>query len=361
VDRRAFVSAVALALLAAPLIARAQQAGKIPRIGLLWPGFSAAPSPLREAFLDGLRELGYVEGRTIIIEYRYAEGKVVAATGRSAEAVKRATATIPVVMATSGDAVMQGLVASLARPGGNVTGLTVSSPELVGKQMELLLEAVPKTSRVGVLGCRLGPVGEQSWAQSQAAAQTLGVQVVSLEVRDPSGLTAAFETARKERVQAVLVLDCSIIHPSASKIVGLAAASRLPGMYPFRGYADAGGLMAYSPDVRAQFRCAAAYVDKILKGAKPGDLPVGRASGPGPARSGRARLDPPLGQALSRRGLRPLLDRETTAAQDGARLAGAHAADSRLRPLERAVPDPTLGFAGEVRPSRTPAAPAEWR
>jgi putative ABC transport system substrate-binding protein len=170
VDRRAFVSGVALALLAAPLIARAQQAGKIPRIGLLWPGISAAPSPLREAFLDGLRELGYVEGRT--------------------------------------------------------------------------------------------------------AAQTLGVQVVSLEVRDPSGLTAAFETARKERVQAVLVLDCSIIHPSASKIVGLAAASRLPGMYPFRGYADAGGLMAYSPDVRAQFRRAAAYIDKILKGAKPGDLPV---------------------------------------------------------------------------------------
>jgi putative ABC transport system substrate-binding protein len=292
-DRRTFMAALAGSVLAAPLAAAdAQQAGKIPRIGLLSPGFSAAPSPLREAFLDGLRELGYVVGRTIVIEYRYAEGKderlsglasdlvqgkpdvIVAATGRSAQAVKRATATIPVVMASSGDAVMQGLVASLARPGGNVTGLTVSSPELVGKQMELLLEAVPKTSRVGVLGCRLGPVGDPSWVQSQAAAQTLGVQVVSLEVRDPSGLTAAFETARKERVQAVLVLDCSIIHPSASKIVGLAAASRLPGMYPFRGYADAGGLMAYSPDVRAQFRRAAAYVDRILKGAKPGDLPV---------------------------------------------------------------------------------------
>jgi putative tryptophan/tyrosine transport system substrate-binding protein len=199
---------------------------------------------------------------------------IVAATGRAAVAVKKATRTIPVVMASSGDAVKDGLVASLARPGGNVTGLTVSSPELVGKQMELLLAAVPRTSRVGVLGCPLGPVGEESFAQSQAAAQTLGVQVVSLKVRDSGGLVQAFETARKERVQAMLVLDCSPIHPFGSKIVALSAENRLPAMYPFRGYADAGGLMAYSPDVLAQFRRAAAFVDKILKGVKPADLPV---------------------------------------------------------------------------------------
>jgi ABC-type uncharacterized transport system substrate-binding protein len=291
IGRRACFAAVATLVVAA-LAAESQTAAKIPRIGLLSPGLSTAPSTLREAFLDGLRELGYVDGRTVVIEYRYAEGRderlsrlasdlvkmkpdvIVAETGRSAEAVKRLTGTIPVVMASSGDPVRQGLVASLARPGGNVTGLTVSSPDVVGKQLELLLAAVPKASRVGVLGCRLGPVGDALWDQSQAAAHTLGVRVVFLEVRDPSGLASAFDTAHKERVQALLVLDCSVIHPSASKIVALSMVSRLPGMYPFRGYADAGGLMAYSPDIRTQFRRAAHFVDKILKGTKPADLPV---------------------------------------------------------------------------------------
>jgi putative ABC transport system substrate-binding protein len=289
--RRAFVAGLG-AVLAAPLPSEGQQAGKIPRIGFLSPEFSLSPSPVRAAFLDGLRELGYVEGRTIVIEYRYAEGRddrlsslaldlvrlkpdvIVAATGRSAEAVKRETATIPVVMASSGDAVTNGLVTSLAHPGGNITGLTVSSPALVGKQMELLRAIVPNRARVGILGCRAGPVGDQLWAESHAAAQAVGVDVVSMEVRDVSELAAAFKTARSEGAQALLVLDCSIIHPGGAQIVALSVEHRLPAIYPFGAYAKGGGLMAYGPDVGAQFRRAAVYVHKILKGAKPADLPV---------------------------------------------------------------------------------------
>ncbi len=287
----AVILTLALGILAAPLAADAQPPGKIPRIGLLRAG--TPPDPYVEAFREGLRELGYAEGQSIAIEYRWAEGKlerlpdlaaelvrlkvdvIVTATTSGVQAARRATSTIPIVMAAVGDPVVTGLVASLARPGGNITGLSLLSPELSGKRLELLREAVPKLSPVAVLWNSANPAMILSFRETQTAAQVLGVSLQSWEVQgDPQDFERAFSMISKERPHAlVVVLDpFTILH--RSRIVELAAKHRLPAMYDVRAFVEAGGLMSYGPSVPDMYRRAATYVDKILKGAKPAELPV---------------------------------------------------------------------------------------
>jgi putative ABC transport system substrate-binding protein len=288
VDRRTWLVGFP-GLLAAPLAADAQPAGKNPRIGILRPG--SPPDPLLDAFRQGLRELGYDEGRNISIEYRWAEGKderlpglaadlvrlkvdvIVAGVG-AVEAAKRATTTIPIVMPVSNDPVRVGLVASLARPGGNITGLTSLSRELPGKWMELLKEALPRVSRVAVLWDPAGDPGQVS--TSEAAARSLGVRLHVLKVGDrTAGFEPAFAEARKNDAEALIVLGSPFFYVHRTRLVELAAKHRLPTIYAQREFViGAGGLMSYGADYGHQFRRAATYVDKILKGAKPADLPV---------------------------------------------------------------------------------------
>ncbi len=296
--RATFTVLFTLALFAAALAAEAQQAGKVYRLGY----FGIGPPPdgrdtRLDLFRQGLRDLGYVEGRNIALEIRYSGGRperlpdvaaelvglkvdvIVTTSGVVAVAAKKATQTIPIVMLASGDAVRQGLVASLARPGGNVTGFTMISPELSRKRLELLREMLPKLSRVGVLWCgAAGPVADQEWAETRAAADVLGVQLSSLEASGRDELARAFAVATKQRVQAILVLDCSRLHSSHAHIADLSLKYRLPAMYPFPRYPQAGGLMSYGVNDQDTPRRAATYVDKILKGAKPADLPVEQPS-----------------------------------------------------------------------------------
>jgi putative ABC transport system substrate-binding protein len=279
----------ALALLAAPLAAPAQQPGKTARIGFLF--FVTSPS-LDEAFRQGLHELGYVEGQNIAIEYRSAEGKderlpglaaelvrlkvdvIVAASPPATEAAKGATSTIPIVFAVSGDPVAAGLVASLARPGGNITGLATISGDVLGKQLELLKGVAPKVSRVAVLQNPSNPGHALMLPQAEGAARALGVQLQVLKARTPSEIEAAFAAMSSQRAGGVLVLRDALFRAQRAQIVALAAKRRLPAVYGLREEAEAGGLMAYGASVPHMFRRAATYVDKILKGAKPADLPV---------------------------------------------------------------------------------------
>jgi putative ABC transport system substrate-binding protein len=286
----ALAAALVLGLLAAPLAARAQQPpAKTARIGLL---FFVPTPPLDEAFRQGLRELGYIEGQNIAIEYRSAEGKserlpglaaelvrlkvdvIVAASPPATEAAKRATSTIPIVFTVSGDPVAEGLVTSLARPGGNITGLATISPELVGKQLEMLKGVAPKVTRVAVLQNPSTGLHPVALRQAEDAARALGVQLQILEARTPSEIDAAFAAMRSQRAGGVLVLRDAMFRTQRAQIVALAAKSRLPAVYGFREQAEAGGLMAYGASVPQLFRRAATYVDKILKGAKPANLPV---------------------------------------------------------------------------------------
>jgi putative ABC transport system substrate-binding protein len=286
VDRRGFLLTALAGALAAPLVAEAQQAGKVARIGVLAVS-AAAFSPRIEAFRKGLREHGYVEGKNIVFEYRYAEGKldrlldlatelvalkvdvIVTASLPVVRAAQKATSTIPIVFAAVGDPVATGLVKSLARPGQNITGLSILGPELDGKRLELLKEAVPKTSRVAIL---FGP--ESPRKELEIAAQALGIQLISLPVRELGDFEPAFETARKENVHALLTSPSPLLNTVRERIVELAAKNRLPAMYAGPEFVEAGGLMSYAPSYTDLFRRAATYVDKILKGAKPGDLPV---------------------------------------------------------------------------------------
>ena len=287
-DRRAWLVG-SLGLLAAPLDADAQPAGRNPRIGILRPG--SPPDPLLDAFRQGLRELGYEEGRNISIEYRWAEGRderfpglaadlvrlkvdVIVAGAGAVEAAKHATTTIPIVMPVSNDPVRVGLVASLARPGGNVTGLTSLSGQLPGKWMELLKETLPRVSRVAVLWDAAGDPSQVT--TSEAAARSLGVRLQMLKVGDrTAGFEPAFAEARKNDTGALIVLGSPFIYGHRARLVELAAKYRLPTIYPQREFViGAGGLMSYGADYRHQFRRAATYVDKILKGAKPADLPI---------------------------------------------------------------------------------------
>jgi putative ABC transport system substrate-binding protein len=272
--------------------AEAQQPAKIPRIGFL--GFTSLSGIAAriEAFRQGLRELGYVDGKNIVIEYRSAEGKldrlselaaelvrfkvdVIVTSGPSVtRAVKEATTTIPIVMGFDTDPVGNGFVASLARPGGNITGLSVVSPELSGKQLELLKEIVPKLSRVAVLGTSTNPGNSQALKETELAAGAYTVQLQNLDLLSPKDIETAFRDASKGRAGAVLVLASPIIESHRTQIADLAAKNRLPAIYYAPEFVEAGGLMSYGTSFADLFRRAATYVDKILKGAKPGDLPV---------------------------------------------------------------------------------------
>ena len=293
VRRRALLLG-SLGFLVAPIAAVAQSPAKVPRIGLLGGAGPTAPeaSHLWGAFLQGLRDLGYVDGQTVVIEGRWYGDQtdlvqvlaselvrlpvdvIVAGTSPAPEAARRVTSTIPIVMLSHPDPVGSGLVASLARPGGNVTGLSSVSPELRGKQIQLLQEALPGLSRVAILSNPSIPSHVTDVRETEAAARALKMRLRVLEVRAPSELAGAFSTAAKERVGALVVLSGTIFFAHRTRIVELATQNRLPTMYSWRENAEAGGLMAYGPSLRDNWRRAAWYVDRILKGAKPGDLPV---------------------------------------------------------------------------------------
>jgi len=292
-DRRAFISTLAGGLLAAPLAAEAQQAAKIARIGYLALNRAAAPDVL-EAFLQGLRDLGYVEGRNVVIEYRDAEGKaerlpalaaelvalkveVIVAPGTlAALAAKQATGTIPIVFPSVGDPVTEGLVTSLARPGGNVTGLSNLTPELVGKGLELLKQAVPGVSRVAVLWQPGGSerTEKDNLKAADVAARALAVRLQFVEARGPADFDRAFSDMTRARASALTVWPYAMFINERRRLVDLAAKHRLPTVYGVREFVVAGGLMSYGPARADLFRRAATYVDRILKGAKPADLPV---------------------------------------------------------------------------------------
>src|SRR5437773_3821248 len=283
-----------LSLLAAPLAADAQQAGKVPRIGFLGVTSSSDRPSHLDAFRQRLRELGWVEGQNIVIDYRYAEGRVdrlpdlaaelvrlkvgliVASAGtQAATAAKNATETIPIVMIYVRDPVGTGLIASLARPGGNVTGVSGSAGlELFAKELELLKETVPKIHRVAILSNPDNAYHQLAIREVNVAARSLGVQLQLLEARGPNEFDGAFAAMAKERVGALLVLSDAMLRSHRTRLADLAARSRLPAAYGVRESVEAGGLMSYGPSFLDLFRRSAAYVDKILKGAKPGDLPV---------------------------------------------------------------------------------------
>jgi putative tryptophan/tyrosine transport system substrate-binding protein len=293
-DRRAFLAMIAGGMVAAPLAAEAQQAEKVYRIGVL----SSASGATWEGFRQGLRELGYTEGRTILIEWRWTEGKAERAPELAAElvrlqpdvlvtsgpqpsaAAKAATATIPIVFIAVADPVSVGLVARLARPGSNITGLaTLVGAGFVGKLIEVLKEAFPQVSRVAILINPTNAMHQQIVANElPQAAERLRLTLLTVEARAADSLTGAFETAVRSRAGAIMVLGDPLVFVHRARIAELAAKHRLPAMYLFRESVEAGGLMAYGPSFHDLGRRAASYVDKILKGAKPGDLPVEQPS-----------------------------------------------------------------------------------
>jgi ABC-type uncharacterized transport system substrate-binding protein len=275
-------------------IAEAQQPGKIPRIGYVSAsGDSNTPGPQVEAFRQGLRDLGYIEAKNILIEYRYVEGKLDRVPSLVAElvqlrvdilvttftlatrAAKQATETIPIVMVVLVDPVATGFVGSLARPGGNITGLTTLSRELGGKRLELLNEAVPGISRIAVIWDADSATGAIAFKEYEAAARALKIQLQPLEVRGPNpDLDGAFQVATKARVVALIIITNPVLLHHAKQIADLAIKNRLPSMHEGSRYIEAGGLMSYSANDVDQYRRAATYVDKILKGTKPSELPV---------------------------------------------------------------------------------------
>jgi putative ABC transport system substrate-binding protein len=270
----------------------AQPSAPVPRIGLLSILSSAVGQAKAESFRQGLRDVGYIEGQNILIESRWADGHrerfaelaadlvrmQVAVIGAdstpAALAAKQATQTIPIVMITSGDPVAVGLVASLARPGGNVTGLTFQAPQLSGKRLELLKEAASQTTRVAVLWNATNPAAAGFLGETEAAAHALGLQLHAVEVRSPADLDRAFEAIASAQPSALITLADGMLLDNRRRIVAFAAQRRLPALFPDRDFAEAGGLMTYGPNLAANFRRAAYYVDRILKGAQPADLPV---------------------------------------------------------------------------------------
>jgi putative tryptophan/tyrosine transport system substrate-binding protein len=290
-DRRVFLAtAAAGGLITMPAVARAQQADKANRLGYL--SLSSGPGYGVEAFRQGLRELGYVEGRNLIIEYRWAAGKkerlpelaaelvrlkvevIVTAVTPAAEAVKRVTSTIPIVMAVAGDPVGSGLVASLARPGGNVTGLTLLSTELAGKRLQLVRELLHKATRVAVLAYRGSSATKLLLEEMRGRARQMGIQLVVQEVNDAGDLAGAFAAMQRDRAQALVVQVSPLTSDNAERTVELGAQHHLPAMYEVRSFVEAGGLVSYGPSLSEMFHRAAFYVDRILKGAKPADLPI---------------------------------------------------------------------------------------
>jgi putative tryptophan/tyrosine transport system substrate-binding protein len=279
-------------LFALCLPADAQQPSKIPRIGFLGATSPSVELARIEAFRQGLRELGYVEGKNIVIEWRWAEGKgerlpalaaelvrleveiIVTGGSTSTGAAKEVTTTIPIVAAQVNDPVGTGVVASLARPGGNITGLSTLVPEISGKRLEMLKEVMPKLSRMVIFGDSTAPGNAQSLRETEVAARAFKVQLKYLDIVGPKHIETAFREAAKERADAVLVLAAPVLISQRRHITELTAKHRLPAIYPQKEYVEDGGLMSYGVSIVDLYRRAATYVDKILKGAKPADLPV---------------------------------------------------------------------------------------
>jgi len=293
--RREFIALLSSGVAGWPLAALAQQpTSTIRRVGFLLPGVArtTAVRGLLEAFREGLKEYGWVEGQNISVEYRFAGGKedalpgiaaalvqsrldVIVAEGTPAiQAAKNVTQTVPIVMAVSNDPVGSGLVASLNRPGGNITGLSVLSQELGGKRLQLLTEIIRGLARVAVLSNPSNPSNTLSLEQTKAAAQSLGVEIHVVEVQGPDMFESAFAAVAAAHAGALIVLGDGMLYSQQPRIVTFAAASHLPALFGEKEGAEAGGLIAYGPSIPASFRRAAAYVDKILQGAKPADLPI---------------------------------------------------------------------------------------
>ena len=290
-NRRTAIRRLATFFLTSASLAEAQQPAKIPRIGILLPSSASSQSARVEAFRQRLRERGYVEGKNIFIEYRYAEGKrerlpdlaaqlvrlkvdVIVTTGVPAVfAAKKASAAIPIVFAGSPDPVGTGIVSSLARPGGNITGLSNIAQDLDGKRLELLNEAFPKFARVAFLWVS-GGRGNLALTEMEAAAKALGVKLQSLEVRSLDDFDSAFARAKRNGAQALITSASSVISNQQRQVLDFAAKNRLPAMYPNSELVEAGGLMSYAPNYTDLYRRAADFVDKILKGTKPADIPV---------------------------------------------------------------------------------------
>jgi ABC-type uncharacterized transport system substrate-binding protein len=290
IRRREFVFLLGGAAAAWPLAARAQQAGKLPTIGFLGTAASSAWGPWTAAFVQRLHELGWIEGRTVAIQYRWAEGRaerlaeiaaefvrlkvdVIVTGGNAAVAAKQASSVVPIVFALVDDPVGSGLVASLARPGGNVTGLSMQSTDLAGKRLALLREVVPGLRRLAIMANVEYPATVQEMGEIQAAAGALGLDVPTFEIRRAEDIAPAFE-ALKGRAEALYVVGDALVFTHRVRINTLALAARLPTIFFLREYVEAGGLMSYGPNFPDLFRRAADYVDKILRGAKPGDIPV---------------------------------------------------------------------------------------
>jgi putative ABC transport system substrate-binding protein len=285
-------SALALSALLLANVSAEAQPKKVPRIGFLSAGNPSAQAPYTEALRQGLRDVGYVDGQNIATEYRHAQEKlerqpalaaelvslkvdvIVTGGATSTRAVKAATNTIPIVMAQDPDPVGNGFVVSLARPGGNITGLSSLVSELGGKRLELLREVIPRLSRVAVLGTSTNPANEQQLRETERAAGLFGVKVQFLDILEPRDIETGFQAATKGRADAVIVFGGPFFIPQRRKMAELAIKSRMPTMYSRAEFVEAGGLMTYGASVPDLYRRAAIYVDKILKGAKPADLPV---------------------------------------------------------------------------------------
>jgi putative ABC transport system substrate-binding protein len=290
--RRDFITLIAGGAAAWPIAARGQQRERIQRIGILLAGTPTSFAPRANAFVQGLRELGYVEGKTVAFEWKWGEDRterlpelaeelvrldvdaILTGGTPAAKALKNATRTVPIVMAIIGDPVAVGLVQSLARPGGNATGFSIVAPDLSGKRLQLLKELLPGLSSVAAISTVTNPQAPIEFKETQAAAKTLDIVLRSIQVSDEVSVESAFDAIKQASAQAVIVLTDATLYSQRNKIASLAAANRLPGMYHARGFVEAGGLISYAPSDTDLFRRAATYVDKILKGANPGDLPI---------------------------------------------------------------------------------------
>jgi putative ABC transport system substrate-binding protein len=288
--RREFIGILGVAAVSWPLPAIAQQRPRVARIGILHPG--SPPDPWLDGLREGLRDLGYVEGKDLIIEYRWAEGRserledladvliaskvdlIVIMTGPAVLAAKRRTSTVPIVMAVSGDPVGTGAVSNLARPGGNITGFSLMSAELAGLRLGVLKEVVPNAKRVGVLYNPSEPPTQMELRETETAAQKLGLTLQPLAARSTDALAQLFDDASKGGCDALIAFAHGFAFFNRKRIADLAAQHSLPAMYGWREHADAGGLMTYGPNVTATLRRAATYVDRVLKGVSPADLPV---------------------------------------------------------------------------------------
>ena len=293
IDRRTFVRLVSTGLAIGSLRANAQQAGKIYRIGYLAGGSAAASLAFVEQFREGLREHGWIEGQNVVIEYRFAEGRfdrlpalaaelvqlkvdvIAAIPTPAAVAAKNATGTIPIVLMVAVNPLELGLITSIARPGGNLTGIAFSfSTEILGKNLALLKEAIPRVRHVAVLSNSANPGHTIAIKNVKAAADAMGLQLSFMEVREPNQFDAAFKVMAEGRAEAVLIIADAQFQIHRARLAELAAKNRLPSMHGFREYVEAGGLMSYGPSIAASVRHGASFVDRILRGAKPADLPV---------------------------------------------------------------------------------------